>query len=88
MRLPLAIGAVVDGVPTTFHTPLSGQVCPVVAWVPIGALAMIKPLFEDAAARRSRAAWCDAARPTLRREILPAATTVKHLTASHWQDMI
>lgn len=62
MRLPSAIGAVVDGVPTTFHTPLSGQISPVVAVVPIGALAIMTPLFEDAAARRSRAAWCDAAR--------------------------
>lgn len=34
--LPLAIGAVVDGDPTTFHTPLSGQFCPVRAVVPIG----------------------------------------------------
>lgn len=30
------MGAVVDGVPVTFHTPLSGHVCPVVAVVPIG----------------------------------------------------
>ena len=41
MRLPSAIGAVVDGVPTTFHTPLSGQISPVVAVVPIGALAIM-----------------------------------------------
>jgi hypothetical protein len=34
--LPLAIGAVVLGFPTTFHTPLSGHVCPVVAVVPMG----------------------------------------------------
>jgi hypothetical protein len=32
-----AMGAVVAGVPTTSHTPLSGQVCPVLAVVPIGA---------------------------------------------------
>lgn len=37
MRLPLAIGAVVVGVPTTCHIPLSGQVSPVEAVVPIGA---------------------------------------------------
>lgn len=34
MTLPLAIGAVVEGVPTTSQTPLSGQVCPVRAVVP------------------------------------------------------
>lgn len=34
--LPLAIGAVVVGVPTTFHTPLSGDFVPVRAVVPIG----------------------------------------------------
>lgn len=37
MRLPLAIGAVVLGVPSTFQTPLSGQISPVRALVPIGA---------------------------------------------------
>lgn len=35
--MPLAIGAVVVGVPSTFHTPLSGQVSPVLARVPMGA---------------------------------------------------
>jgi hypothetical protein len=34
MRFPFAIGAVV-GVPTTFHTPLSGQLLPVRAGVPM-----------------------------------------------------
>ena len=34
--LPLAMGAVVVGVPTTFQTPLSGQDCPVRAVVPRG----------------------------------------------------
>lgn len=38
IRLPFAMGAVVLGVPWTFHTPLSGQVWPVLASVPIGAL--------------------------------------------------
>lgn len=38
MRLPLAIGAVVEGVPSTRQTPLSGQISPVRALVPIGAL--------------------------------------------------
>lgn len=36
--LPLAIGAVVLGVPCTFQTPLCGQLCPVCAVVPIGRL--------------------------------------------------
>ena len=36
MRLPLAIGAVVLGAPSTFQTPLSGQISPVRALVPIG----------------------------------------------------
>jgi hypothetical protein len=36
MRLPLAIGAVVDGVPSTFQMPLSGQFEPVDARVPRG----------------------------------------------------
>ncbi|HJS13418.1 MAG TPA: hypothetical protein VJ811_19330 [Sphingopyxis sp.] len=39
IRLPLAIGAVVEGVPSTFQTPLSGQVSPVLARVPIGRFA-------------------------------------------------
>jgi hypothetical protein len=36
IRLPLAMGAVVEGVPSTRQTPLSGQVSPVRALVPIG----------------------------------------------------
>jgi hypothetical protein len=36
MRLLFAIGAVVVGEPTTFQTPLSGQISPVFAIVPIG----------------------------------------------------
>ncbi|MGP3236830.1 hypothetical protein ACTVPP_20365, partial [Serratia ureilytica] len=36
--MPLAIGAVVEGLPTTSQTPLSGHFCPVVAVVPIGDL--------------------------------------------------
>jgi len=38
MILPLAIGAVVEGLPTTSQTPLSGHFCPVEAVVPIGDL--------------------------------------------------
>jgi hypothetical protein len=38
----LAIGAVVEGVPTTFHTPDSGQVSPVLAFVPNGAFDIIQ----------------------------------------------
>jgi hypothetical protein len=34
------MGAVVEGVPTTVHTPLSGQISPVLAVVPIGFFAM------------------------------------------------
>ncbi len=34
--LPSAIGAVVDGVPTTSQTPLSGHFWPVLAVVPMG----------------------------------------------------
>jgi hypothetical protein len=41
MVLPLAMGAVVDGV---VQTPLSGHLCPVEAVMPIGDLAvMISP---------------------------------------------
>ena len=36
MRLPFAIGAVVDGLPSTFQTPLSGQMLPVDTRVPMG----------------------------------------------------
>ncbi|WP_158637456.1 hypothetical protein [Lacibacter cauensis] len=36
MVLPLAIGAVVLGVPCTFQIPLSGHFSPVLAVVPIG----------------------------------------------------
>lgn len=36
MRLPFAIGAVVDGLLSTFQTPLSGQVSPVCERVPTG----------------------------------------------------
>ncbi len=36
MVLPYAMGAVVDGVPTTTHTPLSGQLEPVLGVVPRG----------------------------------------------------
>lgn len=36
--LAFAMGAVVDGLPATFHTPLSGQDSPVRALVPIGNL--------------------------------------------------
>ena len=43
--MPLAIGAVVEGVPTTFQTPLSGHFCPVEAVVPIGALDILIPLL-------------------------------------------
>src|SRR6266542_5604884 len=41
ITLCFAIGAVVVGVPTTCHTPLSGQRSPVRAVVPIGTLVSI-----------------------------------------------
>lgn len=40
--LPLEIGAVVVGVPTTFQTPLSGHFSPVRALVPIGARVLVE----------------------------------------------
>lgn len=43
--MPLAIGAVVEGVPTTFQIPLSGHFCPVEAVVPTGALDILIPLL-------------------------------------------
>jgi hypothetical protein len=45
MVFPFAMGAVVEGVPTTFHTPLSGHFDPVRAVVPIGDFAMGLSLF-------------------------------------------
>jgi hypothetical protein len=47
MRLPFAIGAVVDGFASAFQTPLSGQMLPVPTRVPMGArcaVAMIMAL--------------------------------------------
>ena len=41
MTLPLAMGAVVVGVPTTFQTPLSGHFGPVRAVVPMGLRVML-----------------------------------------------
>lgn len=46
MRLPLAIGAVVDGVPSTFQMPLSGQVSPVLARVPIDRFAKVAMIIN------------------------------------------
>lgn len=45
MRFPFAIGAVVEGLPTTFQTPLSGHDCPVFASMPIGARAFVATIF-------------------------------------------
>lgn len=42
MRLLFAIGAVVEGVEVTFHTPDSGHFSPVRAVVPIGARVLVK----------------------------------------------
>jgi hypothetical protein len=46
MRLPFAIGAVVEGVPTTSHTPLSGQFSPVLAVIPT-AITMILSVSSE-----------------------------------------
>lgn len=54
-----AIGAVVDGVPTTSQTPLSGQVCPVRA---VAATSAISWNFLEEAT--SHALGADAATPT------------------------
>jgi hypothetical protein len=45
--LPLAIGAVVLGLPCTFQTPLSGHFSPVLAVVPIGIFTLIKLFPKD-----------------------------------------
>ncbi len=42
IRFPFEIGAVVEGVPTTFQTPDSGQFSPVLACVPNGAFDIIR----------------------------------------------
>ncbi len=42
----MAIGAVVEGSPYTFHTPLSGHLSPVRAFVPIGYFAMFILIFS------------------------------------------
>ncbi|MET7394613.1 hypothetical protein ABZS66_14085 [Dactylosporangium sp. NPDC005572] len=47
MTLPFAIGAVVDGLPTTSHTPLSGQRSPVRAVVPMAVVTGIHSLLRE-----------------------------------------
>ena len=39
-----AMGAVVEGEPNTFHTPLSGHFSPVLAVVPIGFFILLSTL--------------------------------------------
>jgi hypothetical protein len=51
--LPLAIGAVVEGVATAFQTPLSGQTSPVLAVVPMGAFG-IRSFLEYSRPERRR----------------------------------
>ena len=56
ITLCFAMGAVVDSVPTTCHTPLSGQRSPVRAVVPMGTLVCIIfviGFFYDWPSRRS-----------------------------------
>lgn len=48
------MGAVVEGVPTTCQTPLSGQRSPVRAVVPIGALVSVIDYLSVLVARRRR----------------------------------
>lgn len=57
MRLPLAIGAVVDGVEIAFQTPDSGQFSPVRARVPIGlrvivVMLILEPFISGTAGNR------------------------------------
>ena len=55
---PLLIGAVVDGVPITSQTPLSGQRSPVLAVVPM-ATATLNPLLQPV--RAAHAGRCPVA---------------------------
>ncbi len=47
MRLPFAIGAVVEGVEIAFQTPDSGQTSPVRARVPIGLRVIVVVLISE-----------------------------------------
>jgi hypothetical protein len=47
MRLPFAIGAVVEGVEIAFQTPDSGQTSPVRARVPIGLRVIVVVLMLE-----------------------------------------
>ena|SRR6266542_1971210 len=68
MTLPLAIGAVVDGVPTTAQTPLSGHLSPVRAVVPSGT--------------RFRVLWDAIGRPPCQVPTFWGLTAAEDLTAS------
>jgi hypothetical protein len=57
--LPLAIGAVVEGVLNAFHTPLSGHFSPVLACVPIGAFDMINSSILLLIFFRKVMRWCE-----------------------------
>lgn len=54
IMLFIAIAAVVEGVPTTSQTPVSGHFSPVLASVPNGFLAMLSPLFLRFTLRKPR----------------------------------
>jgi DNA modification methylase len=55
IRLPLAIGAVVLGVPCTLQTPLSGQISPVLAVLPTAILLFLAILSNESEDCLSRA---------------------------------
>src|SRR6476660_4824280 len=87
MRLPLAIGAVVDGYPSTFQTPLSGQISPVRARVPIGernAVAIWWPFLSKVFERRKAGATRN--RPgDYRTDMVRAIDRMAHLLPSGWR---
>ena len=57
MRFRFAMGAVVEGFPTTFHTPLSGQISPVLAVVPMGARAAVLSIPTSLSLSKGRPPW-------------------------------
>lgn len=77
MRFPLAIGAVVLGMPSTFQTPLSGQISPVRALVPIGtrfaaAIFILLPFAFAGRPVEARYNWSGSLWPTGRHGPAPA----------------
>jgi len=68
--LPLAIGAVVEGLSIDSHTPLSGQISPVLAVVPNGvfdiayALSVASNVDKTSCSQLSESVCCKADRET------------------------